>query len=103
MRKRTPVLAMVLLAVVAITSVMVGEIGVASIVVPAIVVGLLWIVAQDVRRAPVSASSATTRGNADAAYTAGAFAALHGAGQGGADCASGFDSFSGGDCGGGSF
>jgi len=80
---------------------MVGAIGVASVLVPAIVVGLLWIVSHDVRRAPMSSSM---RGNSDAAYTAAAFVALHGAGQGGADCPSGFDGFSGGgDCGGGGF
>jgi hypothetical protein len=100
MSRRVLVPASAFVAVFAVTSVMVGSISVASVVVPAIVVGLLWIVARDVRRAPWSASQ--QQGH-DAAYTAAAFVALHGASQGGADCPSGVDGFSGCDGGGGGF
>jgi hypothetical protein len=65
-------------------------------VIATIAVGFGWIVAHDVRRT----SWAESRRRQDAVYGAAAIAALHGPGQSGADCPSGFDGGPGGaDCG----
>ena len=68
-------------------------------VVVTVAVAFCWIVARDVRRTTWAAESQRSQ---DAAYAAGAFAAMHAPGQGATDCPSGFDGgFSGGaDCGG---
>ena len=91
MRRRLLVLTLVFVAVFvatyAATSLMRNAIPVAILITGA--VGFLWMLAHDLRRRPLSTASQTGH---DAAYAATVFAVLHGPGQGGADCPSGFDS-----------
>jgi hypothetical protein len=98
MWRRVSVLAFGVVAVVATGYGVVSAFGIAGIVIPAVVLGLLWIVARDLRRTPWSSARHTAH---DTAYNVAAIAAFHAASQSSTECTPGFDGYSGcGDAGG---